>query len=63
MNGIIKMSDSEDETYVMITDEYIKDDIINDIRSKLIEYCDINGLPLCDFLTNELIDEFIKFLQ
>ena len=33
------------------------------IRREMIEYCDNNGLPLCDYLTHDSIECFVDFLK
>lgn len=42
-------------------DQYV--DCLWEIRRKMIEYCDDNGLPLCDYLTYDAIDQFAMFLK
>lgn len=40
----------------------IKEDLICDIRDKMLKYCDNTGIPLCDYLTLDIFDQFIEYL-
>ena len=38
-------------------------DILWGTRMKMIQYCDNQSLPICDYLTQNNIQDFIDFLQ
>ena len=38
-------------------------DVIWSTRLKMINYCDEVAIPLCDYLNQNIIEEFVKFLS
>ena len=40
----------------------LNDDLVWDIRNNMLKYCDDNSLPLCDYLTLEIFNQFIEYL-
>ena len=38
-------------------------DCLCETRRKMIEYCDKNSLPLCDYLTYDTMEYFINFMK
>lgn len=40
----------------------VKEDLIWDIRHKMMKYCDNTAIPLCDYLTPEIFNQFIEYL-
>lgn len=59
-------SDSEDEdnTENIEKQNNIKElDVIWNARLKMIEYCDEMAIPLCDYLSQDVMDNFVKFLN
>ena len=62
-------SDSEDNI-TNITNIDTKDntsdkdlDITWDTRIKMIEYCDQMTIPLCDYLSQDIMEKFVNFLN
>ena len=58
-------SDSEDDNKSLDTEQdIIKDfDKICNARLRMIEYCDEMAVPLCDYLSQDIIEDFVKFLN
>lgn len=60
-------SDEYDEDDKKVQNEYSEfsrqHDIIWETRMKMIEYCDKTAIPLCDYLDQDTMIEFIEFLQ
>jgi hypothetical protein len=57
----IYYSDEDLEEY-KIQEEIYDDEIISDIRSEMIKYCDDMCLPLCDYLTHNELSNFIDYI-
>ena len=43
------------------SDKY--NDIIFDLQQEMIEYTEKINLPLCDYMTHNLVDDFVIFLH
>lgn len=58
-------SDSDDNNIITDTKEEIDKhlDVIWSTRLKMINYCDQVAIPLCDYLNQNIIEEFVKFLS
>lgn len=39
-----------------------KDDLIWNMRHEMLQYCDKTSIPLCDYLTTEILNQFIEYL-
>lgn len=50
--------DTKEDT---VTDKHL--DVIWSTRLKMINYCDEVALPLCDYLNQNVLEEFVKFLS
>jgi hypothetical protein len=67
-----KMKQEEIEDKLLKEEEKIKniaqeeiDNIFNNLwetRNKMINYCDKNSLPLCDYMTFDIFQNFVKHL-
>tara|TARA_Y100000389_G_C17394652_1_gene481857 strand:+ start:955 stop:1188 length:234 start_codon:yes stop_codon:yes gene_type:complete len=55
-NNII--TDTKEDTDI---DKHL--DVIWSTRLKMINYCDEVAIPLCDYLNQNIIEEFVKFLS
>lgn len=49
-----------DQTYEK---EYEKSVAIENIRKNLLDYCNETGLPLCEFLTTRIMENYINHLE
>ena len=59
-------SDSEDNITNIDTKDNTSDkdlDITWDTRIKMIEYCDQMTIPLCDYLSQDIMEKFVNFLN
>jgi hypothetical protein len=61
---VINNSDSDDTFEEYPRDIHVDNiEIIDNIRLRMIEYCDNMSLPLCDYLTHDAICNFIDFIS
>ena len=61
---VINNSDSDDTLVEYPRDIYVDNiEIIDDIRLRMIEYCENMCIPLCDYLTYNAICNFIDFIS
>ena len=58
-------SDDEENDLTLKTEEkeYNEFSIKWDLKNELSEYCLNNSLPLCQYLTYESLDDFVKYLK
>jgi len=57
-------SDSDDSNIIVKEDNTDKDfDVIWNTRLKMINYCDEMSIPLCDYLKQDIMEDFVKFLS
>jgi len=54
---------NEDKKESIIKHNINKDDLIWDIKSSLLEYCDEYAIPLCDYLTFDMLQGFVEYLS
>jgi hypothetical protein len=38
-------------------------DIIWNIRREMLDYCDNNSIPLCDYLTPNIVEQFVEYIS
>ena len=56
--------ESEDDSSVYENAERMRQfDILWNVRLRMIEYCDEMSLPLCDYLDQNTMIDFIEFLS
>ena len=55
--------DEDDDTLDIIREEERISDIIWKTRIRMIEYVDNMALPICDYLDQEVFENFIYFLS
>ena len=52
-----------EETEIIYNREQYKNfELICDIRTSMLEYCDKKSIPLCDYLTHDAMNDFILYL-
>jgi hypothetical protein len=59
-------SDSEDNITNIDTKDNTSDKDLHitwDTRIKMIEYCDEMLIPLCDYLSQDIMENFVKYLN
>lgn len=62
-------SDSDsDDSNIIVTKEDNTDtdknlDVIWNTRLEMINYCDEMSIPLCDYLNQDIMENFVKFLS
>jgi len=57
-------SDSDDSNIIVKKDNTDKNfDVIWNTRLKMINYCDKMSIPLCDYLSHDIMEDFVKLLS
>ena len=61
---VVNNSDSDDTLVEYSRDMHVDDiEIVDDIRLRMIEYCENMCIPLCDYLSYDAICNFIDFIS
>lgn len=57
-------SDSDDSNIIVTKEDTDKNlDVIWNTRLEMINYCDEMSIPLCDYLNQDIMENFVKFLS
>ena len=58
-------SDSDDSNIIVTKEDntYKNLDVIWNTRLEMINYCDEMSIPLCDYLNQDIMENFVKFLS
>ena len=54
--------DIEDDDQDFLKEQEHFFNVLQKVRLDMIEYCNENCLPLCDYLTQDVIEYFVEFL-
>lgn len=59
---MIKLAHEEDIVEIKKSHADKRFDIIWNIRQEMLDYCDNNTIPLCDYLTPNIFEQFVEYI-
>lgn len=59
---LLKIAHEEDMSEIEQRTINNRFEIIWNMRRDMLEYCDTNALPLCDYLTSDIFEQFVEYM-